>query len=260
MALRNGAARDDSQSGTVGLRGDVIVMMTVRDVMTRSVVSVRSWTPLKEVAQLLIDRRISGVPVLDDEGGLLGVVSEADFLMKEQGADAVRHRRLARVFGESRESRSRLAKIGAVTAGEAMTVPAITIEPGRHISEAAALMTARGVNRLPVLEGGRLVGIVTRADLVRAYVLSDEELAATIRDDVLLRILWLDPASFTVTVANGVASIRGRVERRSTAETIQRAVGMVPGIVDVQPDLSWAVDDSRDEPSSLDLVVPMSPR
>ena len=239
---------------------DVIAMMTVGDVMTRSVVSVRSWTPLKEVAQLLIERRISGVPVVDDNGALLGIVSEGDFLVKEQGAQAIRHRPLAWIFGESRASRSIRAKIEAVTAGEAMTTPALTIASGRHIAEAAAVMTSRGVNRLPVVDDGRLVGIVTRADLVRAYVRSDDELAATIRDDVLLRILWLDPAQFTVAVRDGVASIRGRVERRSTAEMIERAVGMVPGIVDVEPDLSWAVDDSRDEPSSIDLVFPMSPR
>jgi CBS domain-containing protein len=238
----------------------VIAMMTVGDVMTRSVVSVRSWTPLKEVAQLLIERRISGLPVIDDNGALLGVVSEGDFLMKEQGAQAIRHRPLARIFGESRESRARLAKFEAVTAGEAMTAPAVTIASGRHIAEAAAVMTTRGVNRLPVVDEGRLVGIVTRADLVRAYVRSDDELAATIRDEVLLRILWLDPAQFTVLVKDGVASIAGRVERRSTAEMIERAMSMVPGIVDVQPDLTWSMDDSREEPSSLDLVFPMSPR
>lgn len=235
-------------------------MMTVGDVMTRSVVSVRPWTPLKEVAQLLIERRISGVPVVDDDGQLLGVVSEADFLVKEQGASAVRHRPLSRFFGESRASQTRLAKIGALTAGEAMTAPALTIAPGRHIAEAAAVMTARGVNRLPVVDDGRLVGIVTRADLVRAYVRSDDELAATIRDDVLLRILWLDPAGFTVRVHDGVASVSGRVERRSTAEMVERAVSMVPGIVDVEADLPWAVDDSRDEPASLDLVFPIGPR
>jgi CBS domain-containing protein len=238
----------------------VIAMMTVGDVMTRSVVSVRSWTPLKEVAQLLIERRISGLPVIDDNGALLGVVSEGDFLMKEQGAQAIRHRPLARIFGESRESRARLAKFEAVTAGEAMTAPAVTIASGRHIAEAAAVMTTRGVNRLPVVDEGRLVGIVTRADLVRAYVRSDDELAATIRDEVLLRILWLDPAQFTVLVKDGVASIAGRVERRSTAEMIERAMSMVPGIVDVQPDLTWSMDDSREEPTSLDLVFPMSPR
>jgi CBS domain-containing protein len=235
-------------------------MMTVGDVMTSPVVSVRGSTPLKEVALLLIDNKISGVPVLDVNGAVLGVVSEADFLVKEQGADAVRHRPLARFLGESRESRAQLAKLAAVTAGEAMTAPAVAIESSRRISEAAALMTARRVNRLPVVDDGRLVGIVSRADLVRAYVRSDDELARTIREDVLLRILWLDPAPFTVIVTDGVASISGRVERRSTAEMIERSIGMVPGIVGVHADVNWHLDDRRAEPASSDPVFPFGPR
>ncbi len=235
-------------------------MMKVRDVMTHSVLSVRREAPLKEVALVLVDHRISGVPVVDVDGAVLGVVSEADLLMKEQGADAVRHRPLARFLGESRESRSQLAKLAAVTAGEAMTAPAVTIESGRRISEAAALMIARRVNRLPVVDDGRLVGIVTRADLVRAYVRSDDELARTIREDVLLRILWLDPSVFTVVVKDGVASISGRVERRSTAEMVERAVSMVPGIMDVHADVTWGLDDSRGELSLVDSVFPFGPR
>lgn len=235
-------------------------MMKVRDVMTHSVLSVRREAPLKEVALVLVDHRISGVPVVDVDGAVLGVVSEADLLMKERGADAVRHRPLARFLGESRESRSQLAKLAAVTAGEAMTAPAVTIESGRRISEAAALMIARRVNRLPVVDDGRLVGIVTRADLVRAYVRSDDELARTIRDDVLLRILWLDPSMFTVVVTDGVASISGRVERRSTAEMVEQAVSMVPGIMDVHADVTWGLDDSRGELSSVDPVFPLNPR
>ncbi len=235
-------------------------MMKVRDVMTHSVLSVRREAPLKEVALVLVDHRISGVPVVDVDGAVLGVVSEADLLMKERGADAVRHRPLARFLGESRESRSQLAKLAAVTAGEAMTAPAVTIESGRRISEAAALMIARRVNRLPVVDDGRLVGIVTRADLVRAYVRSDDELARTIRDDVLLRILWLDPSVFTVVVTDGVASISGRVERRSTAEMVEQAVSMVPGIMDVHADVTWGLDDSRGELSLVDSVFPFGPR
>jgi len=234
--------------------------MKVRDVMTQSVLSVRRETPLKEVALLLVEHTISGVPVVDVDGAVLGVVSEADLLMKEQGADAVRHRPLARFLGESQESRTQLAKLAAVTAGEAMTAPAVTIESGRRISEAAALMIARRVNRLPVVDDGRIVGIVTRADLVRAYVRSDDELASTIREDVLLRILWLDPSVFTVVVTDGVASISGRVERRSTAEMVERAVSMVPGIMDVHADVTWELDDSRFEPSSVDPVFPFGPR
>ncbi len=235
-------------------------MMTVRDVMTRSVVSVHSGTPLKDVALLLIDHRISGVPVVDGDGAVLGVVSEADMLMKVQGADAVRHRPLARFLGESRETRAQLAKLWAVTAAEAMTAPAVTITSGRSIHEAAAIMTGGSVNRLPVVDDGRLVGIVTRADLVRAYVRSDDELARTIREDVLRGILWLEPALFTVIVTDGVASISGRVQRRSTAEMVERTVSMVPGIVDVHADVSWELDDSRAEPAALDTVFLFGPR
>jgi CBS domain-containing protein len=242
------------------LKGEVSLMMKVRDVMTQSVLSVRRGTPLKEVALLFIDNKISGVPVVDVDGAVLGVVSEADLLMKEQGADPVRHRPLARLLGESRESRTQLAKLGAVTAVEAMTAPAVTIESGRRISEAAALMTARRVNRLPVVDDGRLVGIVTRADLVRAYVRSDDELARTIREDVLRGILWLDPALFTVIVTDGVASISGRVQRRSTAGMVERTASMVPGVIDVHADVTWELDDSRAEPASLDPVFPFGPR
>ena len=235
-------------------------MMTVRDVMTRSVVSVHRSTPLKEVAQALIDNGISGVPVVDVDGAVLGVVSEADLLVKEQGVDAIRHRPLARFLGESRESGAQLVKLGAVTAGEAMTSPAVTITSGRSIHEAAAIMTARRVNRLPVVDEGEMVGIVSRADLVRAYVRSDDELAATIRQDVILRILWLDPALFTVDVKDGVASISGRVERRSTAEMIERSVRLVPGVVDVHASVSWSMDDRKLEPAGRDPVFPFGPR
>jgi CBS domain-containing protein len=234
-------------------------MLKVRDVMARSVIKVSPAMPLRDVAGLLVDNLISGVPVVDDDGAVLGVVSEADLLIKEQGPDAIRHRRLARFLGESTESRAQLAKLAAVTAGEAMTAPAVTIGPDRPIAEAAAVMTAQKVNRLPVVDAGQLVGIVTRANLVRAYVRSDDELAMTIRDEVLLHILWLDPRLFTVAVTDGVASISGRVQRRSTAEMIGPTVSMVPGIVDVHADVTWAVDDSRFEPSAPDPVSPFGP-
>jgi len=237
-----------------------VIFMTVRDVMTRSVVSVHPTTPIKEVAQLLVDNGISGVPVVDVTGAVLGVVSEADLLIKEQGADAIRHRPLARFRGESAESRAQLVKLGAVTAADSMTAPAITITPVRSIHDAAAIMTSRKVNRLPVVDDGKLVGIVSRSDLVRAYVRSDDELAATIRQDVILRILWLDPTLFTVVVEDGLASISGHVERRSTAEMIERAVRMVPGIVDVQASVAWSTDDGRLEPVAYDPVFPFGPR
>jgi CBS domain-containing protein len=234
-------------------------MMTIRDVMTPRVVTVDVATPLRDVAGLLNDRRISGLPVVDEDGAVVGVVSEADFLVKAQGPDAVQHRPLSRLLGDSIATRDQLAKMSATTAGEAMTSPAITIEPNRRINEAARLMTSHRVNRLPVVEDGRLVGIVTRSDIVRAYVRTDAALAGAIRDDVLLRSLWLDPSTFSVDVLNGAVTITGHVDRRSTAEMIERAIAFVPGVVAVTASVSWSVDDGRPESVAVDPYLPIGP-
>jgi CBS domain-containing protein len=231
-------------------------MLTVQDVMTRQVVRVTPTTPLKEVAALLVENRISGMPVVGDGGAVVGVVSEADFLMKELGAGAVHHRPLARLLGETQETRYQLVKLAATTAAGAMTRPAVVIGPHHRLSEAAALMTGRRVNRLPVVDRGRLVGIVTRGDLVRAYVRSDEELARTIKEEILRGVLWLDPVLFSVSVKAGLAAISGRVERRSTSEMIERSVAMLPGIVDVQCDLTWDLDDADLVPASRSPEFP----
>jgi CBS domain-containing protein len=120
-------------------------------------------------------------------------------------------------------------------------------------------MTSRGMNRLPVVDDGRLVGIVTRADLVRAYVRSDEELAGTIKVEVLRQLLWLDPTAFTIEVRDGVATISGSVERRSTAEMIARTIAMVPGIVDVDASIRWQLEDRDIKPVERDVAFPYSP-
>jgi CBS domain-containing protein len=234
-------------------------MMTIRDVMTQRVVTVQAATPLREVARLLDSGRISGLPVVDEIGAVVGVVSEADFLVKAQGPDAVQHRRLSRLLGDSIATRDQLAKVNATTAGEAMTSPAITIAPGRRINEAAHLMTSQRVNRLPVVEDGRLVGIVTRSDIVRAYVRTDAELAGSIRDDVLLRSLWLDPTSFTLEVRDGTVTISGHADRRSTAEMVERTIALVPGVLSVHAAVTWAVDDSHPETVAVDPYLPVGP-
>lgn len=234
-------------------------MKTVRELMTRPASSVRPDTPLKEVARLLIEHRISGMPVVDESGRVVGVISEGDLLVKEQGADAVRRRPLARIFGESRETRRQLAKVEARIAGDAMTSPPITIDASRPVTVAAALMVEHQVNRLPVTEDGRLAGIVTRADVVRAFTQSDAELAEAIREEVLLRAMWLDPARFTVEVSNGVATVRGQVERRSTAAMVERMVAMLPGVVGVTADVAWTVDDRDIEAPGPDYISPKGP-
>jgi CBS domain-containing protein len=234
-------------------------MTTVRDVMTTSVLAAKPETPLKEVARLLVEQRISGLPVVDEANRVVGVVSEADLLVKEQDPGALARGPLDRIFGESDELRELRAKAEARTAGEAMTSPAITIEASRSVHQAASAMIERRVNRLPAVDGGHLVGIVTRADLVRAFVRSDEQLEQTIREDVLLKTLWIDPAQFTVDVRDGVASLRGAVDRRSTAGMIVRSVEMVPGIVGVNAEIAWTVDDRDLEAPAPDYFSPKGP-
>jgi len=235
-------------------------MLTIRDVMSRPALTVRPETPLKDVARLLVEHRISGLPVTDAAGVVIGVVSEADLLLKEQGVANVHHRPLARLLGESSATRAQLTKLAAITAGEAMTVPAITISGDRPIAEAAAIMTGRSINRLPVVDDGVLVGVVSRADLIRAYVRSDEDLAAIIRDEVLYRTLSLNPALYDVTVHDGIASIKGSVRRRSTAGMIERVSALIPGVVSVVSELNWETDDRDVVAPDRDLVSAISER
>lgn len=222
--------------------------MKVADVMTRDVATVETSTPLRDVAAILAGRRISGVPVIA-EGRVVGVVSEADILIKERGEPSVR----GGLFGFLLEDRAEaVLKLEATTAGEAMTSPAVTIAPNRSLSEAAETMIEENVNRLPVVdEDGLLVGIVTRADLVRAFVRSDDEIAKEIRDEVLLRTLWIPPGNVSVTVEKGAVTLVGEVETAAVAEMLPRLVQRVPGVVSVSPLITWARDDGRRAVPSL---------
>ncbi len=213
--------------------------MKVEQVMTRDVVTVAPETPLKDVARILAERGISGVPVVDAAGTTVGVVSEADIIAKERGLDEPK-RALWRRF----ELRDRLLKLEARTAGEAMTSPARTILRTRPVAEAAARMLDEGVNRLPVVDrAGTLVGIVTRADLVRAFVRPDEEIEKEIREDVFRRTLWLDPDAFVIHVRDGEVALRGAVSTRVDAELASAFVAKVPGVVEVDSSLTWSGDD-----------------
>lgn len=233
--------------------------MRIGDVMTRSVITVGPDAPLREVAALLDEHRISGVLVVDEHGSLLGVVSEADFLVEAQGGPPVHRSAIARLFWRHPDPTEPGDRHYAKTAGELMTSPVITIGPAALVADAAALMTRERINRLPVVEDGRLVGIVTRADLVRSYVRSDEQLAAAVRDEVLMKTLWLDPTAFEVTVVNGVATIRGQVDRRSSAEMIARTAVLVPGVRDVVNEVAWTIDDADLKDPTPGAEFPYSP-
>ncbi len=217
--------------------------MKVKDVMTAEVMTVQPGTSLKEVARLLVESRISGLPVVDADGRVLGVISEADVLMKEAGAGRSRGGPLAWLL-DPLDVVERL-KLDARVAGEAMTSPPVTIESTRPVAVAAELMIEQGINRLPVLDQGKLVGIVTRADLVRAFARTDAEIAREIHEDVIGRSMWLARDTVQVQVDEGEVILQGTLDRRSDAELLPALAGKVPGVVGVRSELSWTEDDSR---------------
>lgn len=222
--------------------------MKVRDIMTEAVVSARPETRLKDLARLLSAQRLSGVPVVDDDGAIIGVVSEGDLVAKHLGHPAGQRTPISWVFGE-RPDAGELRRRAATTVGQAMTAPAITIDADRPIREAAALMVDRQVNRLPVTDGGRLAGIVTRADLVRAYLRQDDDILRTVRHEVIAQTMWLDPDALDVEVREGIVRLAGMVDRRSTATILEKLVGLVEGVYAVDSYLTWQVDDRTIEPA-----------
>ena len=219
--------------------------MRTIDVMTRDVVAVRPDTPLKEVAQLLVEHGIGGVPVVADDGAVVGVVSESDFLIKERGEAYVRQSRLARLFGHADPD---AAKLTARTAGEAMTSPAVTIDSAiASVREAAIVMAERGVNRLPVTDGGRLVGIITRGDIVRIFARSDQEIAQRVR-----RALHGVDTLLVESVRDGVVTLAGTLPSRALATRVAEIARAVDGVVAVDTErLTWTEDR---EPTGSILV------
>ena len=212
--------------------------MKVQDLMTSNVLTVRPDTPLKDAAALLAEHRISGLPVVDGERRVLGVLSEGDILFKEGGGRESKRGFLERMLAVPPNGLE--LKIAARTTGEAMSAPALTIGPRRPVTEAASTMIEEGVNRLPVIDDEeRLIGIITRADLVRAFVRSDAEVEHEIREDVIRRTLWIEPATIHIEVDDGEVSLSGEVETKVDAELIPTYVQRVPGVVSVLSKLRW---------------------
>jgi CBS domain-containing protein len=213
---------------------------TVESVMTAEVVTVRPSSPFRELVRLLQQHRISALPVIDDAHRPVGIVSEADLLLKEgypHGAldvgtvDAIRYRR-------------RLGRATGATAAEVMTEPVITVAAGSSVVGAARLMVRQGVKRLPVVDQeGKLVGIVTRSDLLKVFLRPDLAIAWEVEHDVVCHRLGLVPGDVHVEVRDGVVSLRGEVDRRSQAVALVRHVQAVEGVVEVDDQLTWRIDD-----------------
>ena len=213
--------------------------LRVRDVMTTDVRSVRRSTPVKDIAVQLAGRKISAVPVVDDERTVVGVVSEADLLPKQfpPGRWALPRRR---------------ARHDARVAEELMTAPAVTIGPDESIVECARRMTHQHVKRLPVVDRyGKLVGILSRADLISVFVRSDSSLREEIVQDIFTEILLIpaQQAEAAVAVDDGVVTLTGQLDRKSSIPIAVSLTRRVSGVVDVVNKLTFAFDDTHLKPT-----------
>ncbi|MFJ9012130.1 CBS domain-containing protein [Streptomyces canus] len=234
---------------------------TVADVMTHTVVALVSDTEFKDIVKAMSRWRVSALPVVDGDHRVLGVVSEADLLPKEEfrDGDPDRYARLRRL--------SDLAKAGARTAEELMTAPAVTVRADETVAQAARTMARRRIKRLPVVDAdGVLQGIVSRSDLLKVFLRNDEDIAEEVRHQVVA-FLFPDPVEpVRVTVRDGVVTVTGRVPDTSVVPVAARLVRAVEGVVDVdcallgaprRPDLDPDLpDDTPAGDADRDRTVP----
>ena len=210
---------------------------TVKDVMSTHVYAVTETASFKEIASRLHELRISAFPVVDSDGKVIGVVSEADLLPKEALEGEVPG--VLHSLGRSRER----SKVTAVTAADLMTRPPVTVGPDEPVTHAARLMYSAKVKRLPVVgDDGKLIGIVARSDVLSVYRRPDAEIHHEITQEIILDKLLCDPAKFTVTVEDGVVTIEGTPETAYTGHDIVNDVRHVEGVVAVRDRLSYPAD------------------
>ena len=213
--------------------------MRVKEVMATEVVTVGPQAGIKEAARLMVDSGVSGLPVVD-EGRLVGIITESDFLEQEADKSEHRYHRLLDALIGERRHRS----LGD-TVADAMTPHPITISGDARLSEAAHVMKHRGIKRIPVVdEEGRIKGIVSRADVLHAFIRSDDVIEEQIRDDVARRILLLDGEGLGVSVSDGIVTLSGQVPTRTEARLLEELSRRVDGVIRVKTELHYDVDDS----------------
>jgi CBS domain-containing protein len=213
-----------------------------KDVMTADVVTVTPRTPYKEIVDLLNERAISAVPVIDEDRRVVGVVSEADLLHKLEFVGALAEPAIL----ERKRRREAREKADGATASEIMTKTPVLSGMMDSITRLARLMDSHRIKRVPIVdEHGRLVGIVSRRDLLRVYLRNDDAIRQEIEDDVLERVLWIPADQIAVTVTNGVVTLAGTVDRRSTIVLVVRLAEGVAGAVEVVSHLTYRFDDTN---------------
>lgn len=214
--------------------------LRVWDVMTPEPMTFDEHMSLRTAAQLLVHRRVQGAPVLSDGGGLIGVLSEQDLLDKEGPLARLAER------GDTETQR----RYRAATVGEACSRPARVTIPEASLRDAAGAMLDYGVARLVVVDHSEICGILTRHDVLRAFLRSDAQLRAAAEQ----RLTTLDENEVEVHVAWGEATLSGTVSTRSRLPEVHQAVAGVDGIIAVRGRPQWHTDDMA--PFVRDLVGP----
>jgi CBS domain-containing protein len=220
----------------------------VKDVMTTRVIWVKRDATFREMAVALRENRISAFPVIDDDGKVVGIVSEADMLTKQALADPG-------VLGGLLHHRDQ-AKARGVTAGDLMTAPVVTVAPEDTVEHAARLMYARKVKRLPVTDAnGHLAGIVSRADVLAIFDRKDEDIRSEIAGDVIAGEFLIDPGSLGLAVRDGVVTLSGTPENNQVGRDILRRVRHVQGVVAVRDRFHYPPRPTDNPEDHLDAAV-----
>ncbi|MER6103338.1 CBS domain-containing protein [Streptomyces sp. NPDC001832] len=213
---------------------------TVAELMTRDVVRARRDLQFKEIVKLLAENDVTAVPVVDELDRPMGVVSEADLLRKSSdrgdpsGLTPIPHL----------EAWER-AKAEGASAEELMSAPAVCARPEWTVVEAARLMEVQNVKRLPVVdETDKLLGIVSRGDLLRVFLRHDDAIREEINRDVLQQTMGLAPSAVTVEVRQGQVALSGSVEFKSLIPIIERLCLSVDGVVSVAEHIAYRIDDA----------------
>ncbi|MHC0429809.1 CBS domain-containing protein [Streptomyces sp. O3] len=197
--------------------------------MTHQVVAVAPGASFKEIVAAMERWKVSALPVVEGEARVIGIVSEADLLPKEEF-----HEHRPGLFERLRRLNA-TAKADSVRAEDLMTAPAVTIRPDASLPRAARLMATRRIKRLPVVDAsGALHGIVSRADLLKVFLRRDDDLAAEVRSEVVEPVFPLSRTDVSVLVTEGVVTLSGQVRDASLIPLAERLAWTVPGVVDVR--------------------------
>lgn len=209
-------------------------MIRAREIMTAPVITAHPDTPVKDVAVHMATNRVSGLPVVDNNGHLVGIVTESDFVRR---FGAPPHHGL---FGRANRAG---APEAAVTAADLMTREVVTSSANASLAELARLMSDRHINRIPIVESGVLKGVVTRADIVRAFARPDSAITDEIRWR-LVHQMGIDGTRIAVETRSGRVTLSGEVETGSDAVLVSRLAATMEGVVDVNVrDLRYRHDD-----------------